>query len=77
MRHDTPSIKRPSWLIYATKVKAKINQLRRTATFQKRRDDIVYRSYQAVKEKHRYPGTLGDWDFIVEETKSGPQNGTG
>ena len=74
MRYKHASAKKPPWLAYATKVKAKIERLRRNATYQDRRDNAVYRSYQVVKEKHRYVGTLGDWDFILEEISSGPNS---
>lgn len=72
MRHQQSSPRPPRWLTFAAKVRTRISRLRRNKTYQERRNAEVYRSYHEVKEKYRYVGTLGDWDFIVAEAESLP-----
>jgi hypothetical protein len=71
MRNQKFSTKRPSWLTYATEVKSEVNRLRRSGSYRTRRENLIYRSYQVVREKHGYVGTLGDWDFILQEAEGG------
>ncbi|HEX5220672.1 MAG TPA: hypothetical protein VFZ59_13960 [Verrucomicrobiae bacterium] len=59
---------RPAWLAYAGRIKSKTDQLpppRKAA----RRERILYRSYLEARERFHYPGTLGDWLFVVESSK--------
>ena len=60
---------RPAWLSYAAKIKSKVEALPRSANTQARRERIVYRGYLHVKEQYSYPGTLGDWEYVVNEVQ--------
>ena len=60
---------RPAWLTYAGGIKAKIDRLPRSKSSPERRVELVYRSFLRARDRLGYPGTLSDWEFVVEESK--------
>ena len=58
----------PAWLSYAEQIKSTVDALPNTSKAQERRERIVYLAYLIARERHRFAGTLGDWEFIIRES---------
>ena len=67
------SMKKPAWLVLATQTKARIDRLSKRKTFFKRRCEIVHSSHDTARDKYNYPGTLLDWDYVVDAVANGKQ----
>ena len=61
--------RKADWLIYAAETKAEIDKLHEN---QKTRDHLLFDSYFIAKGPHHYPGTLAEWEFVVESASIPP-----
>ena len=57
--------KSPGWLTYAAKIHLQINRLPNGDRSKETRERVIWESHLIAKDKHQYPGTLIDWEYIV------------
>ncbi len=67
--------KKPAWLAYAEKVKAKIQKMPRTKQSVVQRENLVLHSLFIARTRHGYPGYLGDWENVLEHVNGDQRNG--
>ncbi|HEX5221354.1 MAG TPA: hypothetical protein VFZ59_17450 [Verrucomicrobiae bacterium] len=67
-------MKKPAWFAYAEKVKAKIVLLAQSSESGKNHISIALDSHQVARDKHGYPGTLSDWQYLLESLPNQPPN---
>lgn len=67
--------KKPAWLAYAEKVKAKLEKLPRKKGSVAQRENMVLQSLFVARTRHSYPGYLGDWEHVLEHVDGDQRNG--
>ena len=67
--------RKPAWLAYAEKVKAKMEKLPRKKQSVVQRENLILQSCFIARTRHGYPGYLGDWENVLEHVNGDQRNG--
>lgn len=64
--------RKADWLCYAAETKTTINKLRDGKKTQRQLIESMLDSYVVAKGYYSYPGTLAEWEFVVESVEDRP-----
>ena len=67
--------RKPAWLAYAEKVKARMEKLAGRKGSVAQRETIILQSLFIARTRHGYPGYLGDWENVLNHANSNGRNG--